>query len=156
MSNYQPYIVFLFAVIVAASYFVGFTPPIVGLVFLLMSVIAYYYYGKDKKAAVNGEWRVQESTLHLLSLCCGWPGALLAQYKFRHKTKKVGFRFAFWFTVLANVSCFSWLHFPKGNLQLRNVTFKIENFTLTQAKSDTVISSVFFLTAFRERWPHVR
>ena len=44
-----------------------------------------------------------EAALHLLSLCCGWPGALYAQQLLRHKTVKVSFRVGFWFTVVLNV-----------------------------------------------------
>jgi len=49
----------------------------------------------SKSAARKGAWRTQESTLHLLSLVGGWPGALVAQQKLRHKSKKQSFRFVF-------------------------------------------------------------
>jgi uncharacterized membrane protein YsdA (DUF1294 family) len=34
--------------------------------------------------------------LHLLALLGGWPGAVLGQQLFRHKTKKVVFRLVLW------------------------------------------------------------
>jgi len=66
----------------------------------LMSVVAWFTYRSDKKAAVNGEWRIQESRLHLLELLGGWPGAFLAQRVFRHKSAKVSYRVIFWGIVL--------------------------------------------------------
>ena len=36
-----------------------------------------------------------ERTLHLLALLGGWPGAILARRRFRHKTMKVPFLIAF-------------------------------------------------------------
>ncbi|GAA4031011.1 hypothetical protein GCM10022212_31900 [Actimicrobium antarcticum] len=41
--------------------------------------------------------------MHLLALSGGWPGALIAQQIFRHKTVKEEFRQVFWITVAANV-----------------------------------------------------
>lgn len=82
-----------------------------------MSVVTVFAYAFDKSAAVSGQWRTQENTLHLLSLAGGWPGALLAQRLLRHKTNKRSFVFAFWVTVLLNVGAFvAWhaglLNFP--------------------------------------------
>lgn len=151
MTHYQPYLACIALVAISVSYLLGFTPAVVGVVFVGMSLVAYYYYRRDKAAAVRGEWRVPESRLHFVSLCCGWPGALIAQYRFRHKTKKVSFRVLFWMTVVANVIGFSWLHLPKGNLMLKNGAFEIENFTLSHSKSEALTSAVFFLTHFRER-----
>ena len=42
-----------------------------------------------------GAWRTQESTLHMLALTGGWPGAALAQQIFRHKSSKKTFRRVF-------------------------------------------------------------
>jgi uncharacterized membrane protein YsdA (DUF1294 family) len=68
-----------------------------------MSVIAFAAYGVDKSAARRGAGRVSEQTLLTLSLLCGWPGALVAQQVFRHKTRKRSFRRVFWGTVTLNV-----------------------------------------------------
>ncbi|WES65711.1 DUF1294 domain-containing protein [Microbacter sp. GSS18] len=68
-----------------------------------MSVIAFAAYGLDKLAARKGWNRVSESTLLALGLLCGWPGALIAQQLFRHKTRKRAFRRPFWGTVVLNV-----------------------------------------------------
>ncbi|AQX16957.1 hypothetical protein BKM78_14310 [Tessaracoccus sp. T2.5-30] len=57
-------------------------------------------YRADKVAAVQGAWRVPESSLHLVSLLGGWPGALVARHAFWHKTRKQPFR-----TVLGHRPC---------------------------------------------------
>ena len=67
-----------------------------------VSLITFGVYARDKKVAQSGGWRIRESTLHLLSLVGGWPGALLAQTLLRHKTRKPSFLFGYWFTVAVN------------------------------------------------------
>jgi len=74
-----------------------------------MSVVAFALYGRDKAAARQGSWRTPELTLHLISLVGGWPGALIGQRVFRHKTRKQPFRAIFWFTVVANLVALLWL-----------------------------------------------
>lgn len=71
--------------------------------YVVMSAVTYALYGLDKSAARRGSRRTPESTLHLLALAGGWPGALLAQRRFRHKTRKQPFRAIFWATVVANL-----------------------------------------------------
>ena len=74
-----------------------------------MSALAFIAYAVDKSAARNNRWRIKESTLHLLSLFGGWPGALLAQLVVRHKSKKQSFQSAFWLTVVVNCGAVGWL-----------------------------------------------
>ena len=52
------------------------------------SVATFLAYGIDKFCARRGRRRIPESTLHLLELLGGWPGALLATNIFRHKRRK--------------------------------------------------------------------
>jgi uncharacterized membrane protein YsdA (DUF1294 family) len=78
------------------------------LVYLAASSITFIAYAWDKSAAKNGRWRTQESTLHLLSLVGGWPGALVAQKTLRHKSRKQSFQFTFWVTVAINCSALGW------------------------------------------------
>lgn len=72
-------------------------------VYFILSVITYFAYSQDKTAARRGRWRTPESTLHVLALIGGWPGALLAQEWLRHKSKKREFRAVFWSTVIVNL-----------------------------------------------------
>jgi len=63
-----------------------------------LSLFTFISYWSDKRRAEAGEWRVPESTLHLVEFLGGWPGAFLsAGAFFRHKIAKGSFQFAFWF-----------------------------------------------------------
>lgn len=65
-----------------------------------VSVVAFLLYWSDKRKARSDTWRTPENVLHAVELAGGWPGALLAQQVFRHKTRKVSFQVVFWFIVL--------------------------------------------------------
>lgn len=104
----------IFLLIVGASVLAAKIPPLVLLIYIVASLLTFIMYAVDKSAAQKGAWRTQESTLHLLSLAGGWPGALVAQQKLRHKSKKQSFRSVFWFTVLLNCGVFVWLLTPTG------------------------------------------
>ncbi|MEO6421437.1 MAG: cold shock and DUF1294 domain-containing protein [Candidatus Nitrotoga sp.] len=95
-------------ILVGASLF-GRIPFILIGIYLLASCIAFLAYAFDKSAAQNNRWRTQESALHLLGLIGGWPGALFAQKKLRHKSKKKEFQTVFWITVVLNCSALGWL-----------------------------------------------
>ena len=77
-----------------------------------MSMATFIVYALDKRAALRGDWRVAENTLHGLALLCGWPGALLAQELLRHKSAKPAFRRLFWLTAALNVLGFLLLFTP--------------------------------------------
>ncbi len=83
----------------------GFRPPML-FIYGGMSIVAFVAYGIDKAAALSGRRRISENALHLLALAGGWPGALLAQQIFRHKTSKHRFIVGFWLTVMLNVALF--------------------------------------------------
>lgn len=80
-----------------------------------LSLLTFLAYGFDKRAAGRGDQRTPENHLHLLSLVGGWPGALIAQQRFRHKTIKQPFQTIFWTTVVLNVAGLVWL-VGSGNL----------------------------------------
>ena len=67
---------------------------------LVMSILTFLAYRTDKRHAQSGKWRIPESTLHILELGYGWPGALLGQRRYRHKTTKVSFQVVYWLVVL--------------------------------------------------------
>ena len=70
---------------------------------VVMSLASYIAYGLDKRRATTGRRRIPERTLHLLAFLGGWPGALIGQQYFRHKTQKVSFRIMFWIVVVLHV-----------------------------------------------------
>ena len=108
-----------FLVIVGVAVLTAKIPPLVLALYMAASLLTFIMYAVDKSAARKGAWRTQESTLHLLSLAGGWPGALVAQQKLRHKSKKQSFRSVFWLTVLLNCGVFVWLLTPTGADTLR-------------------------------------
>ncbi|MDZ4130553.1 MAG: cold shock and DUF1294 domain-containing protein [Hydrogenophaga sp.] len=79
-----------------------------------LSLLTFAAYALDKSAARESARRTPESTLHLLALAGGWPGALLAQQWLRHKSVKAEFRAVFWATVVLNVVGFVVLGSPLG------------------------------------------
>src|SRR3546814_8379677 len=92
----------LVAVMVGTA--VGILPIVVAIAYVGLSFLSYLMYWLDKEAAQGGARRIPESTLHLVDLLGGWPGALIAQQQFRHKTVKASFQFAFWCSALANIA----------------------------------------------------
>ena len=70
---------------------------------VVMSAVCFVAYGLDKRQASTGGRRVPEHTLHLLAFLGGWPGGLLGQKHFRHKTKKIRFCIVFWVVVVLHV-----------------------------------------------------
>ena len=66
----------------------------------MVSVLAFFLYWSDKRKARVDHWRTPENVLHAVELAGGWPGALLAQQAFRHKTRKISFQVVFWLIVL--------------------------------------------------------
>ncbi len=87
---------------IVAAVVTGKLPLAVLGVYLGASAVAFVAYAMDKTAAEKDRWRTQESTLHLLGLIGGWPGAYLAQKAFRHKSRKREFQTEFWATVVLN------------------------------------------------------
>lgn len=73
------------------------------------SLITFIVYAVDKSASRKRGQRTPETTLHVLSLIGGWPGALIAQETLRHKTRKQPFRLVHWLMILLNCGLFVWL-----------------------------------------------
>lgn len=104
----------LFLAMVLLSALLERTPFFILTLYLAISLLTFIIYAMDKSAARRGAWRTPESTLHLFALAGGWPGAMVAQQKLRHKSKKQPFRSIFYFTVALNAGAFAWLHTPVG------------------------------------------
>ncbi|MCG8459285.1 MAG: cold shock and DUF1294 domain-containing protein [Holophagales bacterium] len=119
-SVFSAVLLLLFGVGLGSYAWLGKLPPLVPLAYVAVSLLAFVAYRLDKSAAVEKRWRVSESTLHALALLGGWPGALVAQEVFRHKTKKASFRFIFWLTVLCNFGLLAWVADPEGVATVRD------------------------------------
>lgn len=142
-------LIIAFCAFLGASYYLGYTPIALSVVYLFAGLITYALYAKDKAAAREGSWRVSEKSLHLAALVFGWPGALIAQERLRHKTKKRSFRAVFWLSVIVNLCVVGWLHSPKGNMQFREAAHQIDDFTISNISYKTPASIVLLLTSFR-------
>lgn len=87
----------------------GALPLWVPVTYLVMSSLTFAAYASDKLHAERGARRTSESTLHLLELLGGWPGALLAQEVIRHKTSKTSYQIIFWLVTAAHLGFWAWL-----------------------------------------------
>ena len=113
--------IFLFCIVLLGSVFTEKLPAIVLGIYILMSFVTFIVYLIDKSAAKNGRWRTQESTLHVLSMIGGWPGAYIAQQKLRHKSSKEEFKGVYWVTVFLNLGGFFWLYTENGTRFINSV-----------------------------------
>lgn len=93
-----------FALLLGALHLAAPLPRPVPLLYGALSTAVFIVYGMDKWAARRGGARVAETSLHLIALMGGWPGALLGQQLFRHKTSKPGFQRLSWAMVALNIS----------------------------------------------------
>jgi uncharacterized membrane protein YsdA (DUF1294 family)/cold shock CspA family protein len=84
-------------------------PAWVAFIYLGISVACFLLYAEDKAKARQGRWRVAESSMQVIALIGGWPGAIVAQQVLRHKTRKRGFQFVFWTAVALNMSALALL-----------------------------------------------
>lgn len=99
-----PAFALLFVAVLGGAVYMDQLTTTVLIAYAAMSAVAFILYGLDKSAAAAGRQRTPETTLHLLGLLCGWPGALLAQRVYRHKSRKREFQQAFWGTVVINIA----------------------------------------------------
>jgi uncharacterized membrane protein YsdA (DUF1294 family)/cold shock CspA family protein len=87
----------------------GLLPTFLGGTYAAMSALSYLMYRSDKLAAQSDARRTPEASLHLVDLFGGWPGGLIAQQQFRHKTVKQSFQVVFWATLAINLAAAAWL-----------------------------------------------
>ncbi|MGH9351400.1 MAG: DUF1294 domain-containing protein [Terriglobia bacterium] len=118
-SGFAPLVVTsLFVLVVIAVTLAGRLPQAVIATYTVISIVTFLIYWSDKAAAQHGRWRARESSLLLLGLAGGWPGAVIAQRVLRHKTRKSSFQAAFWGTVVINSVVLGWLLTDSGSMFL--------------------------------------
>lgn len=60
---------------------------------VIINLVTFIVYGRDKSQARRREWRTPESTLFILAIAGGSIGALAAMGYFHHKTRKKNFKY---------------------------------------------------------------
>lgn len=122
-----PVFAVIFCIGLLISIFNGKVPAIVGFAYILISLITILAYAKDKYSAQNNRWRTPDAILHFFSLIGGWPGALFAQKKLRHKTSKNEFITTYRITVFLNVGVLLVLYTEQGQNFLHNLILPLLN-----------------------------
>lgn len=69
----------------------------------LINLFTFFAYGRDKKCAQRGEWRIPEVQLHTLELLGGTLGAIAGQKIFHHKNKKKSYMATFFAAVFIQI-----------------------------------------------------
>lgn len=93
----------LFFLVLLGWTYLAQLPGWVPVPYVVGSLLSFGIYALDKASAVHGGQRVPEITLHLLAVLGGWPGALVAQPYYRHKTIKASFQTGYWVAVILNL-----------------------------------------------------
>jgi uncharacterized membrane protein YsdA (DUF1294 family)/cold shock CspA family protein len=103
--------------LVAAATMAPLTPlPFIA--YPVFSSLAFLMYASDKLRAIRGNWRIPESSLHLVEAAGGWPGAYIAQQMMRHKTVKTSYQVTFWLIVSLHVGFWIlWMASPETVLE---------------------------------------
>ena len=70
---------------------------------LVLNLVAFVAMWWDKRKARQGEWRVAEATLLILSFLGGAFGIFLGMYRFRHKTQKRLFQVAVFLSIIVTL-----------------------------------------------------
>jgi uncharacterized membrane protein YsdA (DUF1294 family) len=104
----------LFVAVVSSFVTRGVLPLGILILYVFASLVTALAYAVDKSAARNGRWRTAESTLHVMAVLGGWPGALVAQKVFHHKGRKASFQIAFLATVALNCCVLLWFLWMRG------------------------------------------
>ncbi|HDS9360649.1 TPA: DUF1294 domain-containing protein [Enterobacter chengduensis] len=95
---------FCYALLIIAAIASLLAPHPIPTWLLLVNVLTMLIYGGDKLAARRAWRRVPESTLLAFGFVGGWPGAIVGQQLFRHKTQKQPFKTYFIISVIVSLA----------------------------------------------------
>lgn len=115
INKFSIYLAVTFLGSIVAAMIMEYIPKNLMLGYIALSISTFGTYAFDKAKAKRNAWRTPESTLHLLALTGGWPGAIIAQQTLRHKSQKRSFRTIFWLTVILNFCALAWLFSASGH-----------------------------------------
>ena len=76
----------------------------------VMSAVTAAAFWLDKRRARHRAWRVSNMTLHTLEFLGGWPGAWLAIFIFRHKSRKRSYQLWLAVAVILHGICVALLY----------------------------------------------
>lgn len=93
----------MFLVALIGLFFVKVLPVWVMGWYVAITIATFAMYAHDKNSAQTNSWRVQESSLHKLSLLGGWVRAGVAHKTLRHKSQKTEFRQRYYLTIVGNL-----------------------------------------------------
>ena len=99
----------LFLIAMSGAGWMGRVPQWVPIAYVVMSALTLAAYASDKWRAQARAGRTSEFSLHLLELLGGWPGALVAQQLFRHKTRKLSYQIVFWLIAAGHIGGWLWM-----------------------------------------------
>ena len=70
---------------------------------IIINIIGFLVMFLDKTKAKNGDYRISEKTIFIISLLFGAVGVYIGMYKFRHKTKHLLFNIGIPVLIIINV-----------------------------------------------------
>ena len=88
---------------------VGLLPVVLVCWAIFWSVVAFLFYGADKRKARKGRFRISEAALLTLGVIGGAAGALAGMRAFRHKTRHWYFWAVNGLALLVHVMIIVWL-----------------------------------------------
>ena len=106
---------------------------------LVINLITFYLYGRDKRKAEKSEWRIPEATLLAFVILGGAFGGLLGMKIYHHKTKKNKFRitvpiFAIWYVIFCVFSLYQNYHLVVTEYDYKSskVSAELSGYTIVQ------------------------
>ena len=100
---------FIFLIAMCIGAWLGGVPQWIPVAYIVMSALTLAAYASDKWRAEASARRTPEAALHMLELLGGWPGALVAQQCFRHKTQKLSYQIVFWLIAAGHIGGWLWM-----------------------------------------------
>ena len=92
--------------------------------YLLINLLAFLFYGIDKRKAEGGKWRIPEHTLIGFAQFGGGVGALLGMIVFHHKTRKNAFRILVPLFLILHIVGICYFTYSNNHVVFNNYTYE--------------------------------